>query len=91
MARFARQTERSGAAEFPPRPSMREISTGGEGIFARPRFLPRSERKAFCYWGSAAEFRISLCEMRRQEKESCACPAHPCAHNRFTPFVLYEK
>jgi len=30
--------------------------------------LPRSERKAFYYWGSAAaEFRISLCEMRRQE------------------------
>jgi len=32
----------------------------GEGIFARPRFLPRSERKAFCFWGSAAaEFRAS--------------------------------
>ena len=30
------------------------------GIFARPRFLPRSERKAFYYWGSAAaEFRAS--------------------------------
>jgi len=30
------------------------------GIFARPRF-------------SAAEFRISLCEMRRQER-CCPCP-----------------
>jgi hypothetical protein len=24
--------------------------------------------------------------MRRQ-KWSCVCPAHPCAHNRFTPFI----
>jgi len=33
----------------------------GEGIFARPRFLPRSVlRKRDCFWGSAAaEFRAS--------------------------------
>jgi len=35
------------------------------GIFARPRFLPRSERKAFYYWGSAAEFRFLLRKKRR--------------------------
>ncbi len=37
----------------------------GVKIFARPRFLPRSERKAFCYWGSATEFRFLLRKMRR--------------------------
>ena len=31
----------------------------GEGIFARPRF------------SAAAEFRISLCEMRHKKKYSC--------------------
>ena len=37
---------------------------------------------------STAEFRISLCEMRRQE-ESCVCPVHPCAHNKFLlPFSI---
>ena len=39
---------------------------------------------------AAAEFRISLCEMRHQ-KGGCVCPAHPCAHNRFTPFILLAK
>ena len=32
---------------------------------ARPRFLPRSERKAFYYWGSAAEFRVPQGETHR--------------------------
>jgi len=32
-------------------------------------------------FSAAAEFRISLCEMRRQIW-SCVCPAHPCAHNK---------
>ena len=36
----------------------------GEGIFARPRF------------SVAAEFRISLCEMRRQRR-CCPCPSPP--------------
>jgi hypothetical protein len=34
---------------------------GGGKMNSRPapRFLPRSEREAFYYWGSAAEFRAS--------------------------------
>ncbi len=55
----------------------------GEEIFARPRF-----RHFFFF--AAAIFRISLCEMCRQ-KRSCVCPAHPCAHNRFAPFILLAK
>src|SRR3989344_3585447 len=39
-------------------------------------------------FSAAAEFRISLCEMRRQEKRCCAYPALPCAHNRFAPFII---
>ena len=43
---------------------------------ARPRFLPRSERKAFYYWGSAAEFRFLLRKKRRQRR-CCPCPSPP--------------
>jgi len=66
-----------------------ELRSNSQMKFARPRFLPRSERKAFYYWGSAAaEFRISLCEMRRRKIWSCVYPALPCAHNKAElPFV----
>ena len=39
----------------------------------------------------AAEFRISFCEMRRPEKKCCACPARPCAHNRFLLPLFFTK
>jgi hypothetical protein len=46
----------SGGAETKPDARAGKKEGGwGEGIFARPRF------------SAAAEFRISLCEMRRQE------------------------
>ncbi|KKT35249.1 MAG: hypothetical protein UW24_C0012G0054 [Parcubacteria group bacterium GW2011_GWA2_44_12] len=32
---------------------------------------------------AAAKIRISQSEIRHQEKICCACPARPCAHNRF--------
>jgi hypothetical protein len=40
---------------------------------------------------AAAEFRISLCEMRRQEKGCCVCPTRPCAHNNFTPLFTFPN
>src|SRR3989344_9220219 len=40
---------------------------------------------------AAAEFRISLCEMRRQEKRCCACPTHPCAHNKRNSLVKIRE
>jgi len=42
------------------------LPAGRQGIFARPR-LPVRSRKAKEGFSAAAEFRISLCEMRRQE------------------------
>jgi len=40
---------------------------------------------------SAAEFRISLCEMRHQEKRCCVCPALPCAHNKQNSLVKIKE
>jgi len=53
-----------------------------EGGLGGRNFCPPSLSAASFF--AAAIFRISLYEMRRQ-KGSCVCPAHPCAHNRFTP------
>ena len=39
-------------------------------------------------FSAAAEFRISQSKMRRQEKRCCVYPALPCAHNKFTPFII---
>ena len=48
----------------------------GVKIFARPRF------------SAAAEFRISLCEMRRQRR-CCPCPSSPVRRQRQgTPFLF---
>jgi len=44
----------------------------------------------FQFFSAAAEFRISLCEMRRQ-KQSCVCPAHPCAYNKNSLVKIKEK
>ena len=44
----------------------------------------------FQFFSAAAEFRISLCEMRRQS-ENCVCPAHPCAHNEQNSLVKIKE
>ena len=46
----------------------------------------RNSRPALAF--AAAEFRISLCEISRQEKRCCVCSVHPCVHNRFTPLYF---
>jgi len=53
-------------------------------------FLPALAFR-FQFFSAAAEFRISLCEMRRQEKRCCVCPAHPCAHNKNSLVKIKEK
>ena len=56
-------------AEFPPKKHRYERNLYWVGgIFARPRFLPRSvQQKRDCFWGSAtAEFHISRSKMRLQ-------------------------
>src|SRR3989338_1215586 len=53
-------------------------------------FLPALAFR-FQFFSAAAEFRISLCEMRRQENLLCLCPAHPCAHNKNSLVKIKEK
>jgi len=75
LPRFARQEQKL-------------FRSGGAG--RKGGWGERNSRPAFAFAASffaAAIFRISFCEMRRQ-KGSCVCPALPCAHNRFTPFIL---
>ena len=62
----AAETERSGGQK-------------GRGLGGR-NFCPPS--LSYSDFSAAAEFRISLCEKRRQDKRRCAWPAHPCAHNK---------
>jgi len=68
----AAETERSGGQK-------------GRGLGGR-NFCPPSLSDSD--FSAAAEFRISLCEMRRQEKRYCACPAHPCAGNKL-PLLFF--
>ena len=79
---------------YPVGPALFGKRAGSFG--ARPRFLPRSERKAFCYWGSAAaEFRFLLRKKRR--KKCCPCPSPPvrgqqvCSLVIITYFGLYHN